>query len=110
MCVLMDGTGTEQVLNDVTAATQPLRSFMPETAETRPVRLRRQAAQLPQPLYTLYGQLSGFNDAFDAGFDFSIVDATKEKSDHSLGLVTSFGHTPEPCAFFCTSCLLLSLK
>lgn len=74
-----------KVLNDVTAATQPLRSFMPETAETRPVQLRRQAAQLPQPLYTLYGQLSGFNDAFDAGFDFSIVDATKEKSDHSLG-------------------------
>eukprot|EP00938_MAST-03A_sp_MAST-3A-sp1_P001192 g1192.t1 len=58
---------------------EPLGELMPK-ANTMSSQLLRTAKTLPLPLFVLYGQLSGFEDAFEIGMEFKIVSTSAEKS------------------------------
>ena len=51
-------------------------------ANTMSSQLLRTAKTLPLPLFVLYGQLSGFEDAFEIGMEFKIVSTSAEKSNN----------------------------
>ena len=60
---------------------EPLGELMPK-ANTMSSQLLRTAKTLPLPLFVLYGQLSGFEDAFEIGMEFKIVSTSAEKSNN----------------------------
>ena len=67
-----------KALASVRKIIEPLGELMPK-ANTMSSQLLRTAKTLPLPLFVLYGQLSGFEDAFEIGMEFKIVNSNIEK-------------------------------
>lgn len=61
-----------RALEEMRKIIEPLGDFMPKNAKVRSTQLLKSAKKLPLPLFILFSQMSGFEDAFETGLSFAI--------------------------------------